>query len=342
MGYGHAVRSAYENSNVSADELAHKLSVHARAVAEARDRQGPAAALTARTSGPASAISQSDERRASLDLAQGVALNRSHSADDANTRNGAPAIPRAHPFETSSNRGQNGTAVRTGYTNGNGQSLYSGDLSTSPGLNLNGLTLESGFSFPAPPSALPPPRRPPPVPRAEPASNTTTPMSSASPTVPNVASLDSPSVSSVSTMGKRSPSLRPAPAAPSHAAVPSGNANSGDADDEDDDEEEEEHLIVRPPTPPRGASKDDTSRNHPPVTQAVNLLGSRAVASSITSTNTSSTSGTSRLRRLRGKPQVIDIMSEFSAIEAENMPPDEDEEPIREDRERRIRFAGDE
>jgi hypothetical protein len=74
---------------------------------------------------------------------------------------------------------------------------------------------------------------------------------------------------------------------------------------------------MRPPTPP--LKRDDGHLRKP-----------ESIASE--------TSSTSRLRRLRNKPQAIDIMAEFSAIEAENMPEDDDE-PIREDRERRIRFA---
>lgn len=245
LGYGRAIRPAFETSAVSADDLAHQLSVHARAVA--------AEASVGVLPSPAS---QEETRRLSLDATQGAALARSHSADAVETRSGT--LGRAHRKAGSEEKVQTPAMSELDWFGTSNDNALGG-------LSLGGFNLGGTLAFPAPPSDLPPPR---PLRTA----------ASKNKVVSNALAMSSTPV-------------LPTMVNASAAAF--------------DDPEVLDDLSVRPPTPPRrGASKDDRSLQ-------LHLLQSRGKAPSIASTTTSATSTTSRLRRLRGKPQVIDISECF-------------------------------
>lgn len=274
LGYGHAIRAAFESPSVSADELAQKLSIHARAVAARREQKSPPTSDAPSESfrrlkvqdSPSSAASQ-ELRRDSLDATQGAALARSRSAED--MRSSLPAasqVPLADTFSMPDARDEPNR-------------LSTGSTSAA-------FALTSALAFPAPPSDLPP-RRP----------------------------------------------MRAMPAPPAPAAsqpnvdvnvnvVPPGLDESGSS------------TPLGAPTPSRSRSPSMSSSKR--TLMAPGAAGTASIASN------NSGSSTSRLRRLRGKPQVVDVMAEFSALEAERMPPapeEEEEDPVRDDRARRIRFA---
>ncbi|BEJ13153.1 hypothetical protein CspHIS471_0303270 [Cutaneotrichosporon sp. HIS471] len=262
LGYGHAIRAAFETRGVSADELALQLSSHARAVADGLPGVQPS-----QTAGSTGAASQEERRRPSLDATQGASLARCHSASEVDKPNGSAGLGHR---STGSNEKMGPPQVAAvdwfGDANGN---TNGGPKSKKLSGVFDGLNL--GLAFPTPPSDLPPPR----------------PL--------------------------RNAKLAPPPAAPPPAIPP---INRVSADDDSD--------VLPAPSPTVTQMRTDLHLRKP---------------ESVHSETPSQTSSTSHLRRLRGKPQVVDIMAEFSAIEAENMPPEEDEEPIREDRSRRIRFA---
>lgn len=356
LGYGEAIRPVYDNTSQTADDLAHTLSVHARSVAEGRTRDAPEEIVP--KSSPQSSSSQQDERRTSLEALQGIALSRSRSADAAEARSGS--LRRAH---------RKSVIVGPASTIQEGRTRdYLGEhdpdsLSSLSGLTLNGLSFGSSLSFPAPPSDLPFPA--PPVDMPPPRSarvhvvqaiqpltqveKTTSPALSSSSRL--AANAGSPAMASTPNMGvvpgssnaslasslrvggRPSPPMASTPSFGSQLSTPGVNSSASASEDE--------AVVVSPPTPPRRSG----SESNTPRPAAVSVLQgqARGHAPSIASTTHSGTSSTSRLRRLRGKPAVIDVMAEFTSVECENLPPqmDEDDEPIviREDRERRIRFA---
>lgn len=310
LGYGPAIRSAYENQSLTAEDLALKLSAHARSAAEARDKNG------SRKTGAQAESKSSDP-----------ALNRAQSAEEITTNASLGAIQHRKSFSEST------LLVTDSHDEPD-------SLGSAAGLALSGLSLSGGFAFPAPPSDLPSFPAPPTDLPSFPMPPTAAPSMSAFPAPPS----DLPV-----------PVRRPAPAPPA-AKTPSAAelfaksvtsssppvlpcpVNGNDADDEED---VPVSRLARSPTPPLRRSPP-AEASEPPKPAAVSVLQakSKAQAPSIASTaGGSQASGTSRLRRQRGKPQVIDIMAEFSQMEADNTPLGEDEEPIRDDRERRIRFA---
>lgn len=269
LGYGHAIRDAFSTPSVSADELAQKLSVHARAVAARRERkisevaEPPSEAMGKLhlQASPKSSASQEMGRRDSYDVAQASAISRSRSAEE--VRSPPVSAPLQLPvIEDNLDYPEPREEVSR---------LSFGSTSAF----TFGAT---ALAFPAPPSDLPV-RRP----------------------------------------------ARPLPVQPAvNVIAPSGVSR------EYDEGSGAATPMARPPTPPRTRSGSMSSSKR-----------TLTVHDSAVSVNSKdSGSSTSRLRRLRGKPQVVDIMAEFSAFEAEHMPPEEEEEPIRDDRARRIRFAG--
>ncbi|CAK9783720.1 hypothetical protein CC85DRAFT_288322 [Cutaneotrichosporon oleaginosum] len=275
LGYGSAIRPAFETKGVSADELAHQLSLHARAVAEGGAGGKAGGALPSPSAASTGAGSEEERRRPSLDAIQGAPLARSHSASEANAPNGS--LGRAH-LNTGSEEKMPAAAPAAEVDWFNGPRANGSSTGTATPNDLGGLFggMNLGMAFPTPPSDLPPPMR-----RKPPSPLNTIPARVATPPVTHVSAYD-------------------------------------------EDEDVAPAAAPRPPTPPLKKEEVLTAHLRKPA--------------SVASETPSQTSTTSRLRRLRGKPQVIDIMAEFSAVEAENMPEDE-EEPIREDRERRIRFA---
>lgn len=241
LGYGQAIRPAFEMLTVSADDLAQRLSLHALSVAA----EAKAGALIS-----PSAASQEEPRRVSLDATQGAALTRSHSADEVEPRGGT--LGRVHRKVGSEEQVQMPANEVDWFAPNDGLG----------GLSLGGLSLGGGLAFPAPPSDLPAPRLRPRTSSKGKVASTSFGMSS-TPVLPTMLNVSAPAF--------------------------------------DDSEVLDDSPIVRPPTPPRRAPKDELS---PPQLQH---LQSRGSAPSIASTTASQTSTTSRLRRLRGKPQVIDI-----------------------------------
>jgi hypothetical protein len=336
-GCGQAIRPLYEDATISAENLARELEVHKLAAAKKREAVANATATAAATAATGSATAeqrgaavpapphphhrpvaapqaqvhtQVEQSRSSLDVIQSVAMGRSQSVD----------TPEAHPAITVSHRKSPSTesieaAMASLSTSVGAHHIGRDMLAADDKLDLNrisALNFASTFSFPAPPSDLPQ------SPRSATHANATSSPTHSSPVRPHAPT---------NPFGARS----------SQSLTPS--LSDDDADDEAD------NVVVSPPTPPLRPTRPATpprsgtqtpSAGNASVTVAVPRPGS------IASTLNSEHSSTSRLRRLRAKPQVIDIMAEFSAVEAENMPPPEDEigaEPIREDRERKIRFA---
>lgn len=265
LGYGHAIRAAFDSRGVSADELAQQLSGHARSVADGLP--GSTQPLPSVVS--TGAASQEEQRRPSLDAVHGVALARCHSDHEVDKPNGSAGLThRSSGSDEKLASPQVAVGDWFGDTNGNGNAKANAtNASSKQQKNLSGVFdgLSLGLAFPTPPSDLPPAR----------------PLRNTKPNTPL-------------------------------AAPPSAMANlhnvTGDGDSDVLTPHNATGLHLRKPE-------------------------------SVHSETLSTTSSTSHLRRLRGKPQVVDIMAEFSAIEAENMPVEEDEEPIRDDRSRRIRFA---
>jgi hypothetical protein len=218
---------------------------------------------------------------------------------------------------------------------------------------LPGFAFGSSFSFPAPPSALPAPPRPP-VARingsgvpcspglSSPSHLASGTSSPAMASTPNLGSFkhDLSSASLASTFNLASTSDKDSDHQPSTPPPLLATPIFGSkvlAEDADDENDENDDCTTAP--------LDDVPRSTPsPLSLSLPQTG-QSSSDSINTTN-SGQSGTSRLRRLRGKPQVIDIMAEFSVVEAESMPPAENEEeearepvPVHDARERRIRFA---
>ncbi|KAL1410141.1 hypothetical protein Q8F55_004144 [Vanrija albida] len=304
LGYGPAIRSAYENQSLTAEDLAQKLSAHARAAADARGLKPK-------------------EVKAEVKPTDG-GLNRAQSAE-----------------EIAKNASLGGIQHRKSFSEAplpaGGEEPDS--IGSAAGLTLSGLSLSDSFAFPAPPSDLPSFPAPPTDLPSFPLPPTSAPSLPAFPAPPSDLPVRRPAPA---------PPTKPPTAAELFAKSVSSTSppklpcpvNGHDADDEE--EEVPVTRAVRAPTPPLRRSPPAEGAE-PPKPAAVSVLQAKAKAQatpSIASTaNGSQTSGTSRLRRLRGKPQVIDIMAEFSQFEADNTPVAEDEEPIRDDRERRIRFA---
>lgn len=239
LGYGRAIRPAFEAMAVTADDLAHQLSVHARAVAGQREK--------AETPAPQEPV-QGGERSASLEATtQGAVLARSHSADDLELRNSSLGRPLRKVGSEDKVQPPPVSDID-----------YGANDNTLGGLSLGGLNLGSGLVFPAPPSDLPSPRR--------------ARHAGVNKLVSNPVAMSSTPVLSSTT-----------------------SASSPDRQELLDDE-----PIPRPPTPPRSAKNGSASSPH-------SHLMPRGKAPSIASTNNSGSSSTRALRRLRGKPQVIDI-----------------------------------
>lgn len=282
LGYGHAIRDAFDTPSVSADELAQKLSVHARAVAARRERkiseaiEPPSEAMgkLKLQASPKSSASQEMGRRDSYDVAQASAISRSRSAEEVRSPPVTAPAPLPVIEDTMDYPEPREEVSRLSF----GSTSAFTFAATALAFPAPPSDLPSALAFPAPPSDLPSRRPARPLP-PQPAVNVVAP-------------------SGVSREYEEG----------SGAATPMG----------------------RPPTPPRTRSGSMSSSKR-----------TLTVHDSAVSVNSKdSGSSTSRLRRLRGKPQVVDIMAEFSALEAEHMPPEEEEEPIRDDRARRIRFAG--
>lgn len=313
LGYGHAIRPAFESSSVSADDLAQRLSAHARSVAEQREKVAAVTPPPRKESAVSPAASQQDVRSASAEAAQAAALSRSRSADQLGTQPlVSPKIVTPAPDGSEAER-----------VNGH-------DDSDITGLSLGTLNLGSSLSFPTPPSALPPPRvrtssanapqQPVPVnnasqaslsPAPTPRAVVRTPEAAATPvlysdaqqTVPNgsshsLANGSSQSLNRISPPMNGRASFSPTLQGTPTFSEPIQSANGAEMP-ETEELEEETTPVIRPPTPPRRSTNDEA--------RASQAMFSRNHAPSIASTTHSGTSSTSRLRKLRGKPQVIDI-----------------------------------
>lgn len=316
LGYGQAIQSAFESSSVSADELAQRLSAHARAVQQQRDapeqRKEVFASPTA---------SQPDVRSSSVEAAQAAALSRSRSAEEP-----ASVTQDKSSIESSPDVDRKIELVK----------------SDPDSLSLGTLNLGQHLAFPAPPSALPP-QRPirAPAPIAMPPPTYGTPVTYLPPVphsypigypgapVPVVngeanGSADGQTQTAPSDEGSAqsltngsTPSLltglpgvngraqlSPNPATAVFAPAPPGSVPSPQAPET---EVLEDMPAVRPPTPPRRSPNHDEPARPATVSALQNRSAPNRSTPSIASTTNSGTSVTSRLRKLRGKPQVIDI-----------------------------------